>query len=47
MERDRVLDDPLAVLDADVRERLVRKELHLVRHLDRMARRGELQVFVR
>ncbi|MDX8055951.1 hypothetical protein SK571_41800 [Lentzea sp. BCCO 10_0798] len=42
MDRGTVLPDPLAGLAPDERRRLVRKELHLVRHLDRMMRRGEL-----
>jgi hypothetical protein len=40
--RDRMLDDPLASLAPDERDRLHRKEHELVRHLDRMARRGLL-----
>jgi hypothetical protein len=40
VDRDTVLDDPLADLDPEERRRLVRKELHLVRHLDRVTRRG-------
>lgn len=37
--RDRVLDDPLAGLAPDERDRLRRQERGLVRHLDRMVRR--------
>ncbi|MFJ5993336.1 hypothetical protein [Lentzea sp. NPDC092896] len=40
MDRDTVLDDPLADLALDERRRLVREELHLVRHLARLKRRG-------
>jgi hypothetical protein len=38
--RDRVMDDPLAGLAPEERARLHRKEKDLVRHLDRMVRRG-------
>ncbi|MFS8103164.1 hypothetical protein LFM09_39155 [Lentzea alba] len=37
-----VLPNPLADLAVEVRETLERKELALVKHLDRMARRGQL-----
>ncbi|MFC3893342.1 hypothetical protein ACFOWZ_17855 [Lentzea rhizosphaerae] len=40
--RDRVMDDPLAGLAPEERDRLHRKERELVRHLDRMVRRGLL-----
>jgi hypothetical protein len=40
VDRATVLDDPLADLDPVERRRLVGKELHLVRHLDRLVRRG-------
>ena len=37
--RDEVLDDPLAGLDPEERDRLHRKEHELVRYLDRVVRR--------
>lgn len=42
VSRDSVMDDPLAGLAPEERDRLHRKENELVRHLDRMARRGQL-----
>ncbi|MGW6936168.1 hypothetical protein ACWGE0_39345 [Lentzea sp. NPDC054927] len=41
MDRDTVLEDPLADLAPEERRRLVRKELHLVRHLARLKQRGQ------
>lgn len=40
--RDRVLEDALADLRSEERDRLYRKERELVRYLDRLARRGLL-----